>query len=38
MGFFEYALVEFEPAEFTIEVRGGVEGHEGIISENDKQD
>ena len=27
LGFFENALVEFEPAEFTIEVRGGVEGH-----------
>ena len=34
MGLFEDALVEFEPTEFTIEVRRGVEGHGGIISEN----
>lgn len=34
LGLFEDALVEFEPTEFTIKVRRGVEGHGGIISEN----
>ena len=38
LGFFEYALVEFEPTEFTIEVRGGVEGHDEIVSENGRQE
>jgi hypothetical protein len=38
LGLFEDALIKGKPAEFAIEVRGGVEGHEGIISENGKQD
>jgi len=38
LGLFEYALVEFEPTEFTIEVRRGVEGHKGIVSENGRQE
>jgi hypothetical protein len=38
LGLFEDALVEFEPTEFTIEVRGGVERHEGIVSENGRQE
>jgi len=34
LGLFEDTLVKFLPTELTIEIRGGVEGHEGIISEN----
>jgi hypothetical protein len=38
LSFLEDALVKFEPTELTIEVRGGVEGHKVIISENGRQD
>jgi hypothetical protein len=38
LGLFEDTLVKFQPTELTIEVRGGVEGHQGIISENGRQD
>ena len=38
LGLFEDALIKGKPAEFTIEVRGGVEGHQGIISERSRKD
>ena len=38
LGLFENALIKGKPAELTIEVRGGVEGHQGIISERSRKD
>ena len=38
LGLFEDALIKGKPAELTIEVRGGVEGHQGIISERRRKD
>ena len=38
LGLFENALIKGKPTELTIEVRGGVEGHQGIISERRRKD
>ena len=38
LGLFENALIKGKPTELTIEVRGGVEGHQGIISERSRKD
>ena len=38
LGLFENALIKGKPTELTIEGRGGVEGHQGIISERSRKD